>query len=88
MGTGRTWNFNAHELDTSGKFSLYSEEYNSLISPPSRLDEESSSSRKAGSSISDLLQDCDQPRPYTGGSETYSRSPGGLRQELSGCTMP
>ena len=33
MGTGRTWNFNAHELDTSGKFRLYSEEYNSLISP-------------------------------------------------------
>ena len=31
MGTGRTWNFNAHDLGTSGKFRA--EEYNGLISP-------------------------------------------------------
>ena len=31
MGTGRTWNFNAHDLGTSGKFRAG--EYNGRISP-------------------------------------------------------
>ena len=31
MGTGTTWNFNAHDLGTSGKFRAG--EYNGRISP-------------------------------------------------------